>query len=731
MKYYLRYGFILLIILQSCFAANSLPRITIKFDTKSGPSYHGVKILRETLVRKGYEIIFCDFSSSLESDILVTSDASALKTLEKNYPEINAAGIQTEGFRIYRPVNSRKILVAARDASGAMYGLLSLNDYMTTNSDVFDVSPIVENPHFEYRIVKFNLPWSPYRDSPATSIHLQTCRDLAFWENFLDMMAENRLNVLSLWNLHPFTYMIRPVNFPGATHLNDAELEDWKSFWKQLFRMAKDRGIQTFIVNWNIVVSPEFAKAYGAQVYNDTSQLVRKYTRECVAQTINEYEDLTGIGVTLADWMSNFEGNMSAKEREDWIEDTFVAGMKDAGRKVKFLHRSVLSGSPIEMRRVIDNAGLDEPALVEIKFNWSHGHSTPTLAITHDYHSGEVDNRFWEPLPENYRIQWMIRNEDFFILRWGHPGFIRKHIKVNSHDYVNGYFIGSEGYIPALDYSAIPGPGKAWQYGFEKQWLFYKLWGRLLYNPDTPDYVFEEAFDRKYGSGLGRYLLKAYTLASAMPLKLASYYRSTWDYTLYSEGFLAPRPSGPGTYFDGSSDFISIDELINHETLDPLMISIKDYANMLAHDNPVDGEKITPTDLADELEDNFRHSMGLVDSIRQRPMNTGSVIESELEDIITWNYLSAYFAGKLRGGLALEMFRNTGNMKYKNESVSLLQNALSDWLKVVEHTRGRYMPVPHVSISGTGDYKFFSWEYFIPQVERDIEAARNAEFIAR
>ena len=90
--------------------------------------------------------------------------------------------------------------------------------------------------------------------------------------------------------------------------------------------------------------------------------VVKKYTREVVTQVINEYPDLSGIGITLADWMSNFPSansplpEMTAKDREDWIEETVVAGIKAANREVKFLHRSVLSADPTEMRRVIDNA---------------------------------------------------------------------------------------------------------------------------------------------------------------------------------------------------------------------------------------------------------------------------------------------------------------------------------------------------------------------------------------
>lgn len=87
-------------------------------------------------------------------------------------------------------------------------------------------------------------------------------QDIRFWESFLDMMAENRFNVLTLWNLHPFNYMIRPTNFPDACGFNEEELKQWNVFWKSLFKMVKERGIDTYIVNWNIFVSPEFAENY-------------------------------------------------------------------------------------------------------------------------------------------------------------------------------------------------------------------------------------------------------------------------------------------------------------------------------------------------------------------------------------------------------------------------------------------------------------------------------------
>ncbi|MFH0758122.1 MAG: hypothetical protein V2B15_12615 [Bacteroidota bacterium] len=142
--------------------------------------------------------------------------------------------------------------------------------------------------------------------------------------------------------------------------------------------MARERGIETYLVNWNIVVSSEFADAYGADVHNDLSDQVKRYIRESVTQLINEYEDLTGLGVTLADWMGNWgEQKMSPADREQWIRESFVEGMHQADRKIKFIHRAVLAGDPEEMRRVIDDAALPGKTIVEVKFNWSHAHSTP------------------------------------------------------------------------------------------------------------------------------------------------------------------------------------------------------------------------------------------------------------------------------------------------------------------------------------------------------------------
>ena len=685
---------------------------TIGYNDDSGPVRFGISRVEAALRESSDKVLT---KPGTDGDILILVD--------KHLP-----GLRKEGYLVVK--KDGRLVVRATEPSGAMYGALDIASQIAMGRDWHAISADTVNPHFSVRALKFNLPWSSYRTGPSMEQHMDVCRDLDFWRAFIDQLAENRFNLLSLWNVHPFPYMVKPRNFPMANSFSPAEMAAWKQFWTTLFRMCRERGIEPFIVNWNIAVSPEFARHYGVQERNDTSALIRRYTREVVTQVINEYPDLAGIGITLADWMSNFRQpgsslpEMTPGQREDWITETVVAGMKLAERPVKFLHRSVLSADPREMRSAIDAAAFPDTTLVEIKFNWSHGHSATKLYLTHDQHSGKVEDGYWEPMPENYRIQWMIRNEDFFILRWGQPDFIRKHIRENSQPYVNGYFVGSEGYIPALEYAHRQDAHVQWKYAFQKQWLFYELWGRLLYDPSTPDEVFASSFQKRYSLGDGRAMLNAFASASTMPLTLASFYAATWDYTLYSEGFLAPYSANNGLH-DTISSFISIDELIHHRTLDPSMLSIEEYVQASANRLQPAQAKISPLTLADSLESRGRR---VIRFVHATPGATGA-FACELDDLETWANLSLYFADKLRAGVALHTFRRSGARSKQRRAVKLLERCADYWQRVSEITEKHYRDVPYIDESASAsalDAKVFSWSAYLPQVLRDVAIAKEA-----
>jgi hypothetical protein len=319
-----------------------------------------------------------------------------------------------------------------------------------------------------------------------------------------------------------------------------------------------------------------------------------------------------------------------------------------------------------------------------------------------------------------------MRNEDFFVLRWGEPDFIREVLKRNSQDYVGGFLIGSETYIPGIEYITKPGAHLTWKYAFEKQWLFYQVWGRLMYDPLTKDEIFANAFNQKYGIETGDKLIKAHKLSDKMPLKLASFYAASWDFTLYSEGFLANARSALKCLYDKVSPFISVNEIIETVVLDTNLISIKDFVA-----GKYNGEgKTDPWELASLLQNDGNNALKLVQTIKTE----NPTLIHEIDDIKTWSYLSLYFSEKLRGGTALQEYRTKGDAGKQEESIASLEAALDYWKKVVEIT-GKYIDEislthlnkRYVESGNSRPLEKFSWANLTSEVENDIIIAKTSK----
>jgi hypothetical protein len=449
----------------------------------------------------------------------------------------------------------------------------------------------------------------------------------------------------------------------------------------------------------------------------DYSELVQRYNRECTAQLINEYPELTGIGVSQNERMEGVDEQVW----QNWIVDTYFNAMDSANHAVEFMMRGHTHPAPSLTRKALDDnkARLKKPVWVELKFNWSHGHASPNLFYIH---GGSVkSNVLWQPKPDDHKIVWTIRNEDFFVLRWGQLDFIRALIGNNNQDHIGGFMVGSETYIPAKEYITKPGKHLTWNYAFEKQWLFYQTWGRLLYDPTTPDAVFENTFNKKYNIEFGDKILQAHKKVGNMPLRFASYYGATWDFTLYSEGFMSGFPPGRGERADSLSAFISVDEIIRAIPLDTNLVSVKNY---------VEGKgtgKISPLTLSDLLEKDAHESLGLMQSLKtEKP-----TLLHEIADIKVWSYLSLYFSEKLKGATALERFRTSKEEYFRQSSIEHLEKALTHWDKVIEYSSPYLDEIPlihfgdaFITIPFKHSIKKFSWKNFRSEVEHDIEIAK-------
>ncbi len=194
---------------------------------------------------------------------------------------------------------------------------------------------------------------------------------------------------------------------------------------------------------------------------------------------------------------------------------------------------------------------------------------------------------------------------------------------------MNGYYVGSETYIPAKDYITSL-PNTSYRYAFERQWMFYKVWGRLLYNPETSDQVFADAFDERF-PGKGKELFDAQSKVSRIPLIIASYWNATWDYTLYSEGLLSVMDNK-------EMKLISLEQMCNKQPMDPAYVSIKDF---LAKGSVHEDGKISPIELADSIDLFCLKAIAGVENMNTKDNND---LLYEVSDIRTWAHLGMYFS---------------------------------------------------------------------------------------
>ncbi|MFW6030131.1 MAG: hypothetical protein ACOCRO_07750 [Halanaerobiales bacterium] len=218
----------------------------------------------------------------------------------------------------------------------------------------------VENPLINKRGIKFNLPFEPYTNGEPFAKNIETCKDINFWREYIDFLARNRYNCLSLWSSHPFHMMFRLEKYPETCPYSDVELEKYKNLYKFIFGYAKKLGIDVYLITWNIRLTPFVAEGLGLPVeagkmtktfhsVRQNSEIVKDYFKECIKTLITTYENLAGIGTNCAEEMVG-----DAEERHKWGREVYIEAIKDSGRNIPFIIRTNMGNGKIAKDYFID-----------------------------------------------------------------------------------------------------------------------------------------------------------------------------------------------------------------------------------------------------------------------------------------------------------------------------------------------------------------------------------------
>jgi hypothetical protein len=628
--------------------------------------------------------------------------------------------------------------VIGSDQTGTMYGVLHLAEIIRLDKVLPKKLAMYGEAAIARRGVKFNIPLDArtpsYDDTgDAAQANIANMWDFEFWRAYLDDMARARYNTLTLWNPHPFPSMVKCPDFPDVAladvcvttapidHRTDREwgnrkhmlpenlkvvrkmtIDEKIDFWRRVMAHAKGRGIDVYIITWNVFVDGTDGK-YGIDDKQDNLKTIA-YMRQCVDRLIRTYPLLKGIGTTAGEHMQNRKDEFA---KEKWLWATYGLGIVDAkkadpDRKVPFIHRVWQT----DVGPIVDDFASKYPDTVELSFKYAKAHmyssTRPPFAADLVRQLAERKMRCW----------WNLRNDDIFVFRWGGPGYVRKFLDNFPADVSAGYYVGSDGYVWGRTFNDVD-PARRGRMEIEKHWYSFMLWGRLGYNPQLFPYYRQALLAEKFSiqRNQAAALDEAWNYASAIIPWVNRFHWRDWDFMWAVEGCM---DAGKG--FHTVEDFIATKPMEGQR-----IISIPEHLedpNRWAHSEMM---WWTPPIVASELADCAARARNGAASVRKAGPVTNVELAETLADIEAMAHLGDYYADKILAATDLAMFRKTKDPKHKASAVAHLEKAATACQAYADNASKRYLPQ---LLART---RVLDFQALAGEAKKDIDIARQAE----
>ncbi|MBW8784257.1 MAG: twin-arginine translocation signal domain-containing protein [Novosphingobium sp.] len=660
-----------------------------------------------------------------QAEIVAAAQATRLAPPPVRFATDRALGEQA--YRIERN-GANGFVVTGGDEAGAMYGGLDLAEALRLGPAAMAraTAPRVHRPRVLRRGIKFNVPLDlrtpSYGDgSTSAQLNLPEVWTHAFWAQTFDELARHRYNTMSLWNLHPFPSLVKVPEFP------DVALDDvWRSthplspiprnlagrdavppeflaehevvrrmpiqqkiaFWREVMQMAADRGIDVYLVTWNVFTYGTNGK-YGIDDRMENPATVA-YMRASVRETIRTYPLLKGIGITAGENMPT----PSAAAKESWLWSTYGEGVRDAlraepNRDFRLIHRFwQTSGDDIRKSWAKPPIWPDRFEF-SFKYSWAHMYSDPKPRF--------VDTVM--PLLKDTGMKtWLeVRNDDVLSLRWGDPDYVREYVEnMPAADKLIGFFMGPDGFTWGRDFldrdTAGQDLGPARRLVMQKHWYSFMLWGRLSYDPTLPDAHFVETFRARYPDADAPRLYAATAAASKIIPQMTRFFWHPEDLNWLPEAdaHVARVPGTRDDYF-GSRHYTVADLMSGLSMPNSNILNIRQWRYRKLNGRPM--EATTPLQVADALAGFASETLRVVGELKFDPANLAT---KDLRQIVGDNEamadLGLYYAEKIRGACDLALFDATAHEDDRRAALAHLEAALAAWKRYAAARDAQYLP---------------------------------------
>jgi len=585
---------------------------------------------------------------------------------------------------------------------------------------LFDKYYVEENPEMKIRGACIGLQKTTYLpghkvyEYPITPQIFPWFYDTVLWIKYLDLLVENKMNALYLWNGHPFASLVRLDDYPYALEVDEETFKLNKKIYNFLTREADRRGIWVIQMFYNIIVSKPFADHHRIETQNRNrpiTPLLSDYTRKSIAAFIKEYPNV-GLMVCLGEAMNTIEDDI------EWFTKTIIPGVKDGLKALDIKEEPpiILRAHDTDPEKVINAAlPLYKNLYTMHKYN---GESLTTYQ----------PRGAWAELHQKLSKLGSIHIANVHILanlepfRYGSPDFIRKCV-IAMHDVLgaNGLHLYPQSSYWDWPYTADMTNPRLLQ--IDRDWIWYKAWGRYAWNcrrdENEEQKYWCKVFEKYYGltNKYGNYILIAYN----------------------ESGEIAPKLLRRFGITDGNRQTLTLGMFMS-QLVNPYKWQV--YSNFYSSNGP-EGEILieytekewlkkphkgeTPPQIINEVVVHAKKAVEAIEKVSPFITRNKDEFSRLKNDMYCYYYLAYFFHEKVKAALKVLQYKYSKNLSDLDSAIYYLENSINYYRQLTNITKNTYLYANsmqtqqrRIPISG-GDAKNKHWTEILPLFQIELE----------
>ncbi len=642
----------------------------------------------------------------------------------------DTAGLRKEGFSI--TTKGKKITLCGNDGSGIIYGVGEIAEYVKQHGNLQLPATMKDAPEMVLRGACVGLQKTVYLpghqvyEYPYTPENFPWFYDKKQWIEYLDMLVDNKMNSLYLWNGHPFASLVKLKDYPFALEVDEETFKKNEEMFSFLTKEADRRGIFVIQMFYNIILSKPFADHYGLKTqdrHRPITPLVSDYTRKSIAAFIEKYPNV-GLLVCLGEAMDTYEDDV------EWMTKTIIPGVKDG---LKALGRN--DEPPVLLRAHDTDCKMVMEAALPLYKNLYTMHKYNGESLTTYQPRGP-----WSKIHSDLAALGSTHISNVHILanlepfRWSSPQFVQRAVTA-MHDvhHANALHLYPQASYWDWPYTADKLADGAREKQLERDWMWYKTWGRYAWNCRR-DVSSEAVYWDKTISNYYAPTTEAAESKDAPQFAVADSIRKAYD----ESGEIAPKLLRRFGITEGNRQTLLLgmfaSQLVNpykytiypgfYESCGPEGEKLIEYVEKEWKHQPHVGE--LPLDIVEQTMEHGDKAVAAIDAVADKVTQNKDEFRRLQNDMHCYREFAYAFAWKVRAAQHVLNYKWGRNIAELDSAVPLMKKSLEHYRKLVDLTMDTYLYANsmqtaqrRIPIGGDGG-KMKHWSELLPQYELEI-----------